>query len=170
MQNFFYCRKRCLVKKYWLSHTGWLKFQHYNLFYTTVLYGPWIWLAGKCVDIRVQQNSNRHFTVRRFTICTTLLAKVAVSLTASFMADTQIKIIIILFPVTEYSFKSILGENVLVWTSNMRFVNKDNVYLKICFDVLVDVSSRASAIINLQREPIILNQIFWNLQLALASL
>ncbi len=64
-------------------------------------------------------------------------------LTASVMPDAQI----------HYNFKknivlchrSFLGQIVFVWTSNMQFVNKDNIYLKICFDVFGDVSSRASA-------------------------
>ncbi len=47
----------------------------------------------------------------------------------------------------------------------MRFVKKDNVYLKMCFDVFRDVSSSGhSAIINPPRAPH-LGQIFWNLAL-----
>ncbi len=151
MQNFFYCRKRCLVKKYWLSHTGWLKFQHYNLFYTTVLYGPWIWLAGKCVDIRVQQTFHRStFHHLYHSACQSCRISHSECHGGHPNKNNNNNI-----SVTECSFKSILGENVLVWTSNMRFVNKDNIYLKICLNVLVDVSSRASAIINLQRERLI---------------
>ncbi len=37
------------------------------------------------------------------------------------------------------------GDDVLSWTSNMYIVNKDN-FLKICFDVFGDVSSRVSAV------------------------
>ncbi len=55
------------------------------IIYTTVLSGPRIWLADKSVDIRVQQNSHS-----RFTVCITPLVEVAVFLTASVMADTQI--------------------------------------------------------------------------------
>ncbi len=57
----------------------------YIYIYKTVLSGPRIWLADKNVDIRVQQNSNSHFTV-----CITSLAEVAIFLTASVMADAQI--------------------------------------------------------------------------------
>ncbi len=39
-------------------------------------------------------------------------------------------------------FKRFSSENVLVYSSDMQFVNKDNVYLKICFDVFNNVSSR----------------------------
>ncbi len=42
-------------------------------------------LADKSVDIRVQQNSNSHFT-----FCITPLAEVAIFLTARVMVDAQI--------------------------------------------------------------------------------
>ncbi len=47
--------------------------------------------------------------------------------------------------VTKCSFKRFSGKNVLVYSSNMQFVNKDNVYLKISLDVFGHVSSRWSA-------------------------
>ncbi len=36
----------------------------------------------------------------------------------------------------------------------MRFVNKDNVYLKIYFDIFGDVSSRASAAVQMLMNPL----------------
>ncbi len=41
----------------------------------------------------------------------------------------------------------VLGENVLAWTSNMQFVNKDEVYFKICFEVFGDGRSISSELI-----------------------
>ncbi len=49
------------------------------------------------------------------------------------------------FCVRECNFKRFSGENVLVYSSNMKFVNKDNVYLNICISVFGDTSFRASA-------------------------
>ncbi len=55
----------------------------------------------------------------------------------------------------------------------MRFVNKDKVYFKICFNVFGDVRSIGSAavqiLLHLPRVPDH-GQIFWNLLLALMSL
>ncbi len=80
-----------------------------------------------------------------FTVCITPLVEVAVFLTASVMADNQIHYNLKNNTVLchECSFKSFLGKNVHAWTSNMRFVNKDMVYFKICFDVFGDGRSMA---------------------------
>ncbi len=80
-------------------------------------------------------------------------------------------------PPTEPGFSqgsifSFLGENVLAWTSNMRFVNKDKVYFKICFAVFEDGRSIGSAAVQNSLHPQRVpdrGQIFWNLPLALMS-
>ncbi len=61
----------------------------------------------------------------------------------------------------ECSFESCLGENSLQKSGLL----KDNVYLKICFDIFGDVSSRTS----LAEQPY-LGHVFWNLSLTLIVL
>ncbi len=90
-----------------------------------------------------------------FTVCITPLA---VFLTTEVMAVTQIHYNFTNNTVMESSLESCLGENLLQKSGLL----KDNVYLKICFDVFGDVSSRTS----LAEQPYP-GQVFWNLPLTL---
>ncbi len=65
------------------------------------------------------------------------------------------------------------GKNVLVYSSNMQFVNKDNVYLKIMSmfsETRASGRQRPFSAHEAAREQPHRGQIFWNLPLALVSL
>ncbi len=63
---------------------------------------------------------------------------------------------ILLFCVTECSFKRLSGKHVVVYSSNIHFVSKDNDYLRIlrqCFrSCELQMVSGRSALMNPQRE------------------